>query len=243
MKIQSMWVGNEISKIERLSMQSFLSNGMDYTLYVYNDVNNVPDGVKIDDANKILHESEVTTYKKGPGKGSYAGFADYFRWALMHKVGGAWIDTDVICIKNFSVSKNKVAGEMVTEGNFWASTQFLHFDTKNKLMEDLFLHCKSMDCGDIEWGDIGPKLINDKIKEANLESYILPANNINANPWWKWKDILDPEKKASLMELSEKQDVFCMHLWNEMWRRDGIDKNSEPPSGSFLEHLFERYLG
>ena len=221
MKIQSMWVGNKISKIERLSMQSFQSNGMSYTLYVYNDVKNIPDGVNIDDANKILHESEVTTYKKGPGKGSYAGFADYFRWALMYKVGGVWVDTDVICLKNFSTKKNKVAGEIIYPEHpnyLCASTQFLHFDPGHHLMKEFYELCKSKDCGDIEWGDIGPKLINDRIQNGDsaLKELILPKNNINPNPWWDWKKTISTKTSDFnyIKIISEKNYFFFINIFN-----------------------------
>ena len=67
MNIQSMWVGRNLSKIEHSCIQSFLNHGMDYHLYVYENVNNVPDGAKILDANKVIPENEIVTYREAGG--------------------------------------------------------------------------------------------------------------------------------------------------------------------------------
>ncbi len=45
--------------MERLSISSFLANGHEYRLFVYDDVEGTPDGVKIEDANAIIPESEI----------------------------------------------------------------------------------------------------------------------------------------------------------------------------------------
>src|SRR5207253_1910437 len=51
--IQSLWIGSELSVMERMSIISFLRNGHEYHLYTYNDLPNVPDGTVIKDANGI----------------------------------------------------------------------------------------------------------------------------------------------------------------------------------------------
>ena len=42
--IQGLWIGSELSMLERLSIASFLDNGHDYHLYTYGDVRGIPDG-------------------------------------------------------------------------------------------------------------------------------------------------------------------------------------------------------
>ncbi|RBQ22796.1 hypothetical protein ALNOE001_14890 [Candidatus Methanobinarius endosymbioticus] len=48
----------------------------DVTLYTYNELDNVPEGVKIKDGNTILDKNSVFKYRDGYAKGSYSGFAD-----------------------------------------------------------------------------------------------------------------------------------------------------------------------
>ena len=38
-----------------------------------------------------------------------------------------------------------------------------------------------------------------------------------------------------------RQESYAAHLWNEMWRRNGIDKNKPFPKTSFIGQAMERY--
>ena len=42
--IQGLWIGTDLSIMERLSITSFLQQGHDYHLYVYDELPNVPAG-------------------------------------------------------------------------------------------------------------------------------------------------------------------------------------------------------
>ena len=42
--IQSLWIGRKLSAMERLSIASFLANGHEYHLYVYDKIENSPQG-------------------------------------------------------------------------------------------------------------------------------------------------------------------------------------------------------
>ena len=96
--IQGLWVGNELSVMEQLSIASFLRNGHEYHLYVYEDVKNIPPGTTIKDGNEILPASRIFQYKQ---QASYAGFSNFFRYKLVLERGGWWVDTDTICLKPF----------------------------------------------------------------------------------------------------------------------------------------------
>ena len=251
MKIQSMWIGESLSKIKRGFIQSFLNNDMGYHLYVYEDVKNVPDGVKILDANNIIPENEIVTYKEVGGSnhgqgGSYAGFADKFRWTLMYKFGGCWIDTDVYCIKKFTTPSERVAGELHHDSTNHASTQYLNFTPGNDLMKSFYNHCNSIDCSNINWGDIGPALIDYKIQncaywkgDGHYAEYLLDYKNFNPIPYWDWKIFLSESKSdiKKINEIKDSEDVYCIHLWNEMWRRAGINKNDNFPKKSLINKI------
>ena len=93
--VQSLWIGDELSKLEQLSIKSFLDNGNEYHLYVYSDVKNIPEGAVVKDANEIISEKEIFRYKNG----SVSAFSNFFRFVLLYKKGGYWADTDLVCIK------------------------------------------------------------------------------------------------------------------------------------------------
>ena len=66
--------------MEQLSISSFLHNGHDYHLYVYDDLKYIPAGTVVMDASEILPSSRIFQYKQRP---SYAGFSNFFRYKLL----------------------------------------------------------------------------------------------------------------------------------------------------------------
>ena len=80
-------------------------------LYVYGPVSNIPPGVELRDAEKILPAASVFTYShEGAGRGSYAGFSNWFRYELLYRNGNIWIDLDVVCLQPFDFPDPLVFG-------------------------------------------------------------------------------------------------------------------------------------
>jgi hypothetical protein len=78
--IQSLWIGGHLSKVEQLCIKSFLDNGHEFHLYIYDEVKNIPTGTIICDGNAILNKEDIFTYQSGWGKGSVSGFAGGLIW-------------------------------------------------------------------------------------------------------------------------------------------------------------------
>ena len=110
-RISGLWIGKSLSTLEKLSISSFIKNGHKYYLYVYDDVDNIPDGTIIQDANEIIIENDIFYSQQSPSeylKDVYdkysiseystvekndkvmpgSGFPDYFRFKVMNKYGG-----------------------------------------------------------------------------------------------------------------------------------------------------------
>ena len=108
-RVHMLWIGPQIGLMEQLTVASFLDFGYDVHLWLYSETSrsNVPDAVKLMDANTVIPSEEVFYYRKGSqfgtGKGSVAGFSDIFRYKLLHDYGGWWVDMDVTCLKAFDV--------------------------------------------------------------------------------------------------------------------------------------------
>ncbi|MBU0763751.1 MAG: hypothetical protein KJ607_02835, partial [Bacteroidetes bacterium] len=102
--VHGLWIGHRLSKLELLTLHSFVNNGHVFFLWIYNTIETpVPDGVIIKDANEILPAERVFRYRYtnqfGHGKGSLGGFSDIFRYKLLYEYGGWWTDMDVCCLK------------------------------------------------------------------------------------------------------------------------------------------------
>ena len=60
--IHGLWIGAHLSRMEDLSIRSFLAHGHEYHLYTYGRIDNVPDGVVIMDANEIISADKIFKY-------------------------------------------------------------------------------------------------------------------------------------------------------------------------------------
>jgi hypothetical protein len=104
--IHSLWIGTDFSLLEILTMKSFIDHGYNFNLWAYSSElkNKVPGGVVVRDANEILPESRIFFYKnKGDcRRGAVGGFSDLFRYYLIYKQGGTYVDMDVTCLEFFN---------------------------------------------------------------------------------------------------------------------------------------------
>ncbi len=247
--IQSLWIGESLSKVERLCVQSFLDNGHEFRLYVYDEVQNIPDGCVIKDANDILPSSTIFKYKNG----GYGGFSNWFRYAMLCKVGGFWVDMDVVCIKPFDFgdefivgrSTFSITGTAVLGGkvavfaelekscrNFpktspWDSNKLRRRKFKMRLMR------RGQEGA--SFGMVGgPVSLSAALKHYNLFEKAKPHTWFFPVHWENCDSIFD---NTFADHSPFTQDTFAIHLWNEHWRRLGTDKNADFPRNSLLEQL------
>ena len=115
--VQSLWVGGELSKMEQTSIKSFLVKGHNYHLYTYGNVKGVPEGVNVRRAERILTKEK---YIEDKNKES-ATFSNKFRYKLLNKKGGVWVDTDIICLRPFKFENDHTfASERVERQSKWS---------------------------------------------------------------------------------------------------------------------------
>jgi hypothetical protein len=242
--IQSLWIGDTFSNIEKLSAASFIKNGHEYNLYCYNDIKNLPDGIKILDANDIIPESEIFCYQVGIGKGSFSAFSNFFRYKLIYEKGGYWADTDVICIKNFSPEEDYVFSkeiECVQNGIEYGehtASCFFYSKPKADFLKACYDECLTKDKNSLQWGEVGPKLFNKKIEEFNLNKYLKSYSVFNPIPWNQIVILFDPNFDYEYII----NNSYCIHLWNEVWRRNDVNKNMKFADGCLFEKLKKDYL-
>jgi hypothetical protein len=232
--IQGLWVGTELSVMEQLSIASFLASEHEYHLYVYNELKNVPAGTIVKDARDILPESMIFQYQGLP---SYAGFANFFRYKLLLERGGWWADTDVVCLRPFDFAEEHVFSTEVAKGIAVVNTGVIKAPTGSRVMAYCWEVCQAKKPEELLWGETGPKLLGAAVKrfaqddQAKLPQVFCPIG------YDEWERVLYSTSRINLAE-----DTHSIHLWNEMWRRAGTDKNAEYTEGCFYEELKRRYL-
>ena len=232
--IQGLWIGPELSVMERMSIASFLAHGHEYHLYVYDDVKYVPNGVIVRDANEILSSSMIFQYKHSK---SYAGFANFFRYQLLLNKGGWWVDTDVICLKPFSFPDEHVFASEEHKGKRIANNGIIKAPVASDVMAYACQVCRSKDPEQLMWGETGPRLLDQAIKLFALEKFTKPHQVFCPLGFEEWGSVLDPDANPSL-----DQTTYAIHLWNEMWRRENRDKNGQYHPDCLYEQLKRKYL-
>ncbi len=238
-----LWVGSRLSTLERLSIASFLANGHAVHLYAYGEVAGVPAGTIRRDAREVLAESEVFTYSAGFGKGSPSAFSNYFRYKLLHQGGGLWCDIDIVCLKPFAFAANApycIASERRPPRapdlrlTVKLNACLLQAPAGSAVVRECCEACVAVDKAAVRWGEIGPILVSRKFIEHGLAHYALAPEAICPIDWWNAHELVT-------RPLPELPDSFAIHLWNEVWRHHGIDKDGAFDSSCAYEALKRRF--
>jgi len=232
--IQCLWIGQSLSPLEQLSIRSFLATGHEVHLYLYEQVEGVPKGARVRNADQVLPRSAQFLYREHP---SYAGFANFFRYRLLLERGGWWVDLDTICLRSFDFASDYVfSSEDILGGGAKANVGAVKVPAGSELMADLWRQCEAFDVGKLKWGECGPKLMAQAVRRHGLDAFVQPPRAFCPLPCWEWRNALDPDATYEAPE-----DAYAIHLWNEMWRRGGVNKFAKPPAASLYARLQDRF--
>lgn len=237
--VQGLWIGERLSIIEQLSISSFIKNGHEYHLYVYDDVKGIPDSAIVKDANEIIPDSEIFYLENGPGKGSVAAFSDIFRYKLIHDRGGYWVDSDFVCLRFLDFTDEYVFSSEHIGDNKTAivNAGVIKAPRQSGVIKYCLEKSTATDRGSLDWGDIGPKLIKESIIKHELTQFVQLPVRFCPIPYQWLANFLVVDR--SLFNLD---GVYMIHLWNEQWRRHKIDKNGTFPENTLFEYLKKTYL-
>ncbi len=231
--VQMLWIGTRLSSMERLSVASFLANGHRVRLFVYDDVAGVPPGADLCDANAILPKSEIFTYRDHE---SVSGFANWFRYELLHRHGGWWFDTDMVCLRPLEFGDPCViSSESMISGQVLATCSAMRMPAGSDAMAYAARACAEADRATLYWGDTGPWLMTDAVERFGLWPHVRPVEAFCPVPPGEWRRLLDPEPPPL-------DGASTVHLWNEQWRRAGVDKDGAFAPTSLYETLRARYI-
>ncbi|MBX3255006.1 MAG: hypothetical protein KF862_12765 [Chitinophagaceae bacterium] len=195
--IQSLWIGDELSTLERLCIESFIQNGHEFHLYCYDYVKNVPRATVIADANKIVPHCEL--FKDS--RGGYASFSDYFRYKLLYEKGNCWTDMDMICINPILLEKKYCfITEMQPGNNISPTNAFIKVPARSEILEDL-LHCiAKIGFAQTQWGSFGPKLLAFVLKHYECREYVQLPDAFCPINYWDVKKLVDNNEHNLIAE-------------------------------------------
>lgn len=245
--VNGLWIGNKLSKLELLTISSFIENRHEFHLWTYSDiVTPLSSRVIVRDAAEILpreavYRRIVADDETGVGKGSFAGFSDLFRYKLLYEKGGYWADMDITCLKPLDFPEPYVfrPHRVGVVGNLMKCPP-------GSLLMRLTLERaqRQVDSG---W-HFGNRALSETIAELGLERYIR-SGICNPDSWLGFVQSL-VEQDAPI-----PPEFYAIHWVNEFWRTvsqdNGYyrgkkvlshvpDKNNAKP-GTTLAKLYARY--
>lgn len=251
-KAHLFWAYGKLSKLELISISSFVAQGYEVNLWTYGDMPNAPTGAIVRDAREILPESEVFLNQRG----SYAGFSDLFRYAVLCSIGGLYADTDVIALKPASELPTDpflVTERTGTKKNLKNTLRnllglqkgdringniiFNPIPQQGNLIDLSYAYSLRFPKKDVKWSEIGPSLLTAIVKIYPNHGFKIQSPDF-ANPI-SYSDC--PHKLLS-QNVKVPDSSHFLHCYNEKWRRAGQDKNADYPKNCLLYNLEKRFL-
>jgi hypothetical protein len=235
--VRTFWHGDALGPYNLLGLRSFVDRGHRIELFTYDPKIAVPDWIVRRDANEIWEATHVLSYQKDPGQGSFALHANLFRYVMLHKLGGWWIDLDLVLLHP-ELPTDHIYFSLETSDPPRATFSVLKFPPAHPALAEALKRCVALGEQAI-FEETGADLFTEMVVKHDLarlghrlqDAYPIPALDIQA--------LFDPDR----CEEVEKRcaDSRFIHLFNETWRRAGIPRYLGPPEGSFIDSLLVKH--
>ena len=234
--VHMFWAYGDLSKLERLCINSFIKKGYMVKLWTYGKINNAPQGTQLQDANQFISENRIFLNKTN----SYVSFSDLFRYKLLNEVGGLYADTDVIALVPPDYFTHPLlVTEAHQENQVTINNNIIYnpTPTKGNLIDLAYAVADRFPPDKITWDEIGPKLLTSfAILQPEHGYEIKPP--VFANPFLYWKcpgALLTPG-------VAIPPDVGFVHCYSSWWGRTNTNKDMAYPPGSLMSQ-FESEFG
>ena len=231
--VQSLWIGDSLTQIEQLCIRSYQANDHEFHLYVYDEIEGIPDNTVIKNADEIISRSKIFI----DSRGSIASFSDWFRYKLLFEKGGWWVDMDNVCLKPYDFEQEYCFS---SEGRNVFTGELNNGIMKSKSNSDFLSDCLTFiesqpNLNNVEWGEFGPKLLKKILEDYDCEEFVCPPYTFCPIHYSNFSDVF--LKNFTLID-----QVYSIHLWNEMLRTHNVPKNSQFSADSLFESLKRKYF-
>lgn len=234
--VNSLWIGSRLSSLEMLTLNSFLSAGHTFHLWVYEELDNdLPEGVLLKDANEIIPVNKVYQRKKTDptnnlGANSFGSpFSDLFRYKLLYLKGGWWVDMDITCLKPLDDSSPYYFRSHLlidVMGNI------IKCPKGSALMKNAYEETNRLCDENTEDWLLPNRLLGDQVKELGLDQYIHRGES-NHDVWFEIEKLI-----YEGVDIPEHWSFI--HWMNEEWRTREMTKNSFI-NGTTIAKLMDRF--
>ena len=277
LRLQTFWTGSPLSRMERAALQSYVNVGHTVHVYTYNPIAEfkaqVPKSrhIRVHDARDILPESAIFKYKdrEGVGKRSdafrFLPFSDLFRFKMLQKMGGAWIDLDIFLTRRlpfdrrpyaFSSERTIQKGAYKKKETEVASVSFIKVDGPNSALMNWILDpARAPTPGSQKTPFDYMNLFRKGIEALGLERYVLPPRAFMAMNWWDVKEAFDEGNglpgvcyrgkygtQPFCVDDLKRRDVYGVHWFRAIVRKKDLPYEAAADR-KVTDNLYEQMIG
>jgi hypothetical protein len=257
--LQTFWTGKPLSRLERAALLSYVNQGYTVDIYTYNPIatfkKRLPPaaGIRVHDAREILPESALFEYDGRASAGDafrFLPFSDLFRFTMLHKNGGAWIDLDVFLTRPISAAVLRrpyvFSSERTIQKGAYRKAEPEIVDMgfikvpgpESPLTSWILEHLPSVDRLASPFDYMN--LYRRAIQALDLGRFTLPAAAFLPLNWWDVKDAFAPGSGAPDVCFRGKYGVapFCVrhirspYVYGVHWFRAILRKRGLPYEGT-----------
>ncbi len=255
-RVASLWLKGGLSYLEQLCLLSYKQAGYHVTLYSYDPLENIPEGIETADASAILPASTILTHKK---TGSPALFSNIFRYELLRRFSDlVWVDTDMLALGRLEVSQGYCVGRESVDSinnavlrlpqdsdtlgllqDFTADKYPVPPWYPEKLQRKLKKSAdkgKPVPAGNLPWGVFGPQALTHFLNRTGESKYALPRHILYPFSYKEYKLPLKPGLDSSRWITPETRAI---HFWGKAIRRKL--RKRPPRPDSLLGRLLTQY--
>lgn len=212
MIINCFWHGATFTFLERLTLKSFINHGYTVKLWCYSKEYGVdcPEQVEICDANEILPFDRLFYYN-GYGdcrKNSLGGFSDLFRYYLIFKQGGVYVDMDNTCLRKFDFDADYVIkphNSCSTVANVLKAPQGCDF------LKECIDKTENLVTADNDSWIKPVQIFNDAVNNHGLQQYIVPKSYFGSDD----AEIMYKTKKGRYLHDRDILPTYIVHWCKE----------------------------
>jgi hypothetical protein len=225
-----------------------MRSGNELALYCFGELAGVPAGVELRDASEILRLEDMLEISGGRAD----LYSDWFRYELLDRGVGTWVDTDIYALRQIDGSEPYLFGE---QGGGLLNNAVLRLPPGSKILSRLLepfrrrttpkwmradrylaMRIRELLSGRVDltkapWGTTSPFALTALTTKLGLRDLAQPASRFYPVPYQEADWVLDG---ARHLEDVIEDGTVAVHLWNECIK--GY-KSNPAPTGSFLARL------
>jgi hypothetical protein len=233
--VRTFWHGGPIGPYQLLCLRSFVDRGHRVEVFSFEPIGELPDWLVRKDAGDIVPSSRVVRYL--PEQRRFAIHADLFRHALLHRLGGWWIDPDIVLLRTELPTRELFFGGLNEFGSIPAAV--LKFPAGHPVLTDALIQAAPFEDSVADWEQTGASVLTQSIASNKILGASSPVELVSPLKWFDVLRVFDPGDADLLARELDGTPFLDLHM--DAWLRAGVPNFLGPPRGSFLDRLFERH--